>query len=336
MLLDVSTQGITPDDPADKTALLQALIDSAADGTVFYFPHGIYPCTQLDFSRLKSFSIVGDAHGGGGIRDGSSILGTIIANYGGGAGSFQMRDLNLFGGVQATNAVLSNIQDIQGNVRLDNPFMVSIRSAATSSWDNAAPGYGDPSQGGSSGIIINGGMRATVEAQDIDGFYDGIRIWGVNHAIFSSRYEVQEHGGLNLGVDPDDNPAPLINASVSGVEEEANGIGINVVSCQGCSISAIFAYGHVINSGGGSVMLPDNYGLYVGNVQNTTFAGLVAGGYFYVSDIGISQSAANDFFTDVAGSNAWSDGSSSIAPNSTTWQIDPAASGLIFSATNKP
>jgi hypothetical protein len=81
---------------------------------------------------------------------------------------------------------------------------------------------------------------------------------------------------------------------------------------------------------------PDDYGLYIGNVQNTTFSAMGAGGYFYNSDITITSSASNVIFSEVSGSNAWSGGASgSLSPIATTWQIDPGASGLVFHDTNR-
>jgi len=209
-----------------------------------------------------------------------------------GAGSFQIRDINLSGGTQsiyARNAVLSNIQDVQSNsdmgIFLDNSFMVSLRSY-----------YG----GGTNLLTINGGMRSTVENEDATGGNAfGYRSWGTDHANFASRYEVQLNAGVDVGVDQFGTPQPSIGFSLAGLEEEANSTGVRLTKCQNCSITSSQIYGHGIQGfGPNGTDGPDYYGLYVDDAHNTTISGMSSGGYFWTSDIAITGKASNNLITD--------------------------------------
>jgi hypothetical protein len=194
--IDVSKRGIVALGGGDQTAAIQAIINSAADGTVFYFPYGRYLVSTLDFSRLKNFTLLGD-----GQDSGTSISGSgnpvIKIDYGAGGGTFQIRDISINGGsntIYVKNAVLANLQDVSVDegrntpdtgIVLDNPFMVSMRSIH--------------SGGGSNGIMVSGGMRSTLEMHDNNGGSQyGYRSWGTDHAVNSSRYEVQIQAGVQV------------------------------------------------------------------------------------------------------------------------------------------
>jgi hypothetical protein len=185
--IDVTQHGILPWGPTEQTAAIQALIDSAADGTTFYFPKGWYMVSTLDFSRLKHFTIQGDGKEGNAAtvivgRD-TALRNTIAikADYGSGAGTFAIRDLDAIGtpSIYARNSALSTIENVEASILLDNPFMVSMRSIHTG-------GEGDA-------ITVNGGMHSTVEVQDNGGGNTAYREWGVDHAIYASRNEGRWH-----------------------------------------------------------------------------------------------------------------------------------------------
>jgi hypothetical protein len=191
--IDVTKHGIGTFTGTDQTTLIQTLIDSASDGTVFYFPKGWYQVTTLDFSRLKSFSIVGDARSSSVIA--AEAAPAIKVDYASGAGSFQIHDMGILGGHQtgghgiyAKNAVLSNLQDVSAGggsgatdngIYFENPFMDSFRSITTR-------------------IQISGGFHSTVEMMDSPA---GYREWGTDHSNFTSRYEGVRGVAIEIGAD---------------------------------------------------------------------------------------------------------------------------------------
>jgi hypothetical protein len=314
MLIDVTTKGVVGDGSTDNAPALKALIDGAAPGTVFYFPHGVYKVgSTLDFSRLATFTLLGDVRSMAGNTNGSTIAGSfgdaplLRMDYGSGAGTFQLRSLNLTGGsdaVFARNAVLSNIQDVQtsaGNfgIHLENPFMVSMRTAVNNG----------------SGIAINGGMRATVEVQTVFGGSDGVRMTGTGHALFASHYESNSNAAISLGVDPDGKPAPLLHASVAGVWTAANVLNITMSMCQECSVSAMLSSG----------LHDSKVGLTIDDVHDTTFAGISVGGAYESNPaILIKSKASNLLFADVNGYNgATSDGA-------VGWLVESGATNIAY------
>jgi hypothetical protein len=327
MVLDVTKYGIKGDINTDNTAALQNLINSAPQGSVFFFPQGFYRVTgTIDFSRLKSFSVIGVVSSAGGDAGGSTIQGNFAGplvkiDYGSSAGSFQIRNLNLISSsdtaLYARNAVLSNIQNVQtwgkNGLWLDNPFMVTMRSI--------------PNGHTNAGIILNGGMGSTVEAQNMTGGIDGILMNGVNHAIYASRYEVQSHAAINLGVDPNVNSAPMISASVSGIELENDFILVNMANCQYCTISALSG-----TEGDQGSYFASQIGFTIGAAQSCTISASASIHSYTLDSMLVSSSAKNILFTDFMAGND----DVGTVPGAVIWNIQSGATGLTFNATKGP
>src|SRR5262249_33610709 len=233
-IVDVTAHGVVGDNLTDNAATLQALVNSSANGTIFYFPKGVYRLSStVDFSRLTNFAIIGDGKSVGGSVDGSSIIGTfssgplIEANYASTGGTFHIRDVNLGSDDTAfasQNAVSSSIENVNIvgttiGIRLDNPVQVSLRSVNFNSnldiRSVSLVGNNDLA------LVINGGHDNWLEQINAVGWQEAIRATGDHLNVFSSRFEVN-HIGLNLGVAPDGSLAPLTNSTFAGITEEAN------------------------------------------------------------------------------------------------------------------
>jgi hypothetical protein len=304
-VLNVTSFGLVGDGVKDNTAALQALINSAAPGTTFYFPLGTYKVSAtIDFSRLSSFTILGDGASAGGSTAGSTIVGSFAgvllkADYGTGAGTFQIHNMNLrsvtaSGGLClfARNAVLSNLQDVQvtGNIGIEivNPFMCSVSSVQFN---------GSLSSGSNIGLLVVGGSGCTVEACDFMGWQEGLRASGSGLDVFACRFETN-HIGMNLGIDINGNLSPLQNASFAGISMEANDIAINAKDCINSSFEAIGAQGSTNAPSGLSQV-----GLNVGACQGCTFSAIGMGGSYSNTAVVVSSAASNLLFDACSGSN---------------------------------
>jgi hypothetical protein len=312
-VLNVTNYGLVGDGATDNTAAFQSLINNASPGTVFYFPKGMYVVSAtIDFSRLSDFGLVGDSSGSGS-NWGSTIIGSFAAallkaDYGSGAGTFQVRNLNLVtsgnpGGIClfTRNAVLSSMENVQvsGNIGIDlvNPFMFSMRSVVFNGWGG--------NNGSNIGLLAFGGTGMTVEGCDFMHWQEGLRATGSELAVFASRFEV-DHIGMNLGVDPSGNNSQLQNSSFAGISMEACDTFINALDCINSSLEGIGSQGSTNAPSGMSQV-----GLYVGASQGCTFSGVGMGGAYSNASILVSSAACNLLFdachagNGVAGGSTW-------------------------------
>jgi Bacterial Ig-like domain (group 3)/Pectate lyase superfamily protein/Domain of unknown function (DUF4214) len=315
--LDVTKHGLVGDGVTDDTAALQALINSATPGTVFYFPQGVYKVSAtIDFSRLSSFGLVGDVSSVGGSEAGSTIVGNfagvlIKADYGSGSGVFQIHNLNLRSSysvgvtLYARNAFLSSMQNVEvtGNIGIElvNPAMFSMRSVQF----NGSAFYST-----NIGLLVSGGTGCTVEQCDFMGWKEGLRASGLGLAVYASRFEVN-HIGMNLGVDPNGNSSPLQNASFAGLSMEANDIFINALDCINSSFEGIGIDGTTNAPSGQSQV-----GVFVGASNGCTFSAIGMGGSYSNAAAQVSSTASNLLFDACSASNGLGGG---------TWVVDPKA-----------
>jgi hypothetical protein len=335
MFIDVSKRGILPWTSADQGAAIQAIINGASDGAVFYFPQGIYRSAQtLDFSRLKNFTLAGDGAVEPTDSQGTTIYAgsgspAIKVDYGTGAGTFHIKDVGIPGGynpgelgIYARNSVLSDIHDLQLDGQLDNPFMTSLTSSFVFL----------------RGISFNGGMHSTLENADQGGGDFGIRAWGTDHSVYGSRFEVQDNGGIEIGADPQGNEKPTYGFSVADIEEEAPDIGVKITNCTGCFIAAVGPYGHSrAGHGPNGGDAPDYEGIYFGNAHNVTVSASNVNGYWWNSDFLVSGQASNDYIIASSGRNDWTGcPPGCLSESATTWYIDPAAQNISLIQTNRP
>jgi hypothetical protein len=300
-VLDVTRYGIVGDNITDNTAALQALINSAADGTTFYFPQGAYKVSAtIDFSRLKSFSIIGDLASSGGSINGSTIFGSFAApllkaDYGSGAGTFHISNINLRSsinaggvGLYARNAALSSIQNVQvhGNkgIYLENPFKVVLRSVNIG---------GSTSVSSNAGLVIHGGYGCTLESGDFMGCYEGVMAGATSaFAIFASRFESNVIG-MNLGVNPNGSASALLGASVQGITAEANNYHFILTFCNNSFFGGIATQGSTNAPAGISTI-----GMLIQNAQSSTFTGIGMGGAYSGPALQVLSAAANIYFSD--------------------------------------
>jgi hypothetical protein len=323
--VDVTKHGLVGDGVTDNTAALRALINSATNGTLFYFPKGVYKVSAtIDFSRLSSFSLIGAVDSCGGSQAGSTIVGTfggivLKVDYGNGAGTFQIRNLNLRSANAAgavclytKNSILSSLQNVQvsGNIGIElvNPFMFSMRSVQF----NGSAYYGS-----NIGLLVSGGRGCIVEQCDFIGWREGLRAAGSGLMVYASRFEVN-HIGMNLGVDPNGNSSPLMDSSFAGISMEANDHHIIVQDCANCSFAGIGTQG---SSNAPSGMTID--GLVVHTCQDCTFSAIGMGGAYSYASIIVSNAASNLLFDDCSASNG-------LGGN--TWAVDPHATNVTLFA----
>jgi hypothetical protein len=309
VVVDVTQHGVLGDRKTDDTAALQALINASAPGTIFYFPRGVYIVSAtIDFSRLSSFSIVGDAAAVAGGYNGSTITGgfsgTLInVDYGSSAGTFHISNINIeqgIGGVglYARNAVLSSIQNAEftGHVAmyLENPFKVSIQSVDF-------PG-GFPTT--DIALQINGGYGCTLENGDFLGWGEGLRIGGATaFAVYSSRFE-SNNIGMNLGIDPAGNVSTITGCSFQGISMEANNYHIVAASCRNSLFAAIGTQGSTNAPAGLSII-----GMQVQDVHDSTFASIAMGGAYSNTAQRVLSIGTNLLFTDCS---AWNGSQSGL------------------------
>src|SRR5215831_1026233 len=319
-IVDVTAHGVVGDNLTDNAAALQALVNSSPNGTIFYFPKGVYRLSStVDFSRLTNFAIIGDGKSVGGSVDGSSIMGTfssgplIEANYASTGGTFHIRDVNLGSDDTAfasQNAVSSSIENVNIvgtiGIRLDNPVQVSLRSV------NFNPVRSVSLVGNNNlAIVMNGGHDNWLEQINAVGWQEAIRATGDHLNVFSSRFEVN-HIGLNLGVAPDGSIAPLTNSTFAGITEEANDTGFNLANVQNSYFESI--------SGQGSSNAPTGMsitGIAIGDLsKNVTFAATEFLGDFTQQTVLVAPNADNIRFADTAFQN--NSGQSTVIQNTTT------------------
>ena len=306
-IVDVTAHGVVGDNLTDNAAALQALVNSSPNGTIFYFPKGVYRLySTVDFSRLTNFAIIGDGKSVGGSVDGTSIIGyfspgpLIKANYASTGGTFHIRDVNLRSydtAFASQNAVSSSIENVNivGNIgiRLDNPVQVSLRSV------NFDPNVDIRSVSlvgnNNLALVINGGHDNWLEQINAVGYQEAIRATGDHLNVLSSRFEVN-HIGLNLGVAPDGSIAPLTNSTFAGITEEANDTGFNLANVQNSYFKSI--------SGQGSSNAPTGMsitGIAIGDLsKNVTFAATEFGGDFTQQTLLVAPNADTIRFADTA------------------------------------
>jgi hypothetical protein len=320
-VFNVTQYGIVGDGKTDDTAKLQALINSAKPGAIFYFPKGNYVVSAtIDFSALSNFTLVGDIGVTGGAAGGSGITGNvdgalIKADYGAKAGTYHIRNLIIRNdstssnsiGLFTRNSILSSIQDSSifgGSFGAEqiNPFMLSMRSVIAS---------------GSIGLMISGGMASTVEDLRADGLNEGLRVGGAtDFALFAADLEV-DGIAIDLGLDPSGNPSVVTRASIQGVSFEADGIGLDLKNCSQCFVIADGFQGH---TNAATPNLIDSTGLLVEDgVHNSTFAALAIGGYYVAGPaVQVTSGASNLLFIDSA---AWN-GDLMGLTNPSVWDIE--------------
>ena len=324
-IVDVTAHGVVGDNLTDDAAALQALVNSSPNGTIFYFPKGVYRLdSTVDFSRLTNFAIIGDHGPSGGSLDGSSLVGyfssgpLIEANYASTGGTFHISDVSLRSvgntAFASQNAVSSSIENVNivGNIgiRLDNPVQVSLSSV------NFNP-LVDPRSVSLVGnnnlaLVINGGHDNWLEQITVLGFQEAIRATGDNLHVFSSRFEVN-HIGLNLGVAPDGSMAPLTNSTFAGITEEANDIGFNLADVQNSYFESITGQGSSNAPTGMSIT-----GIAVGDLsKNVTFAATEFVGNFTQQSLLVAPNADTIRFADTAFGNTLG-GQSTVIQNATT------------------
>lgn len=297
--IDVTTRGLVGNGTTDNTAALRALIATAPAGTTFYFPRGVYRVSDtLDFSRLSSFHLMGDLTTNGGHAGGTVIRGDfarplIKADYGSGAGTFRISNVELnsspaSGGVAlfAKNAVLSSLRHVRATggtgVHLVNPAYVSIRSLDT---------YGS---GRETGIMVDGGIGVTIESLGATALQEGLRATGRNLSVYASRFEVNRIG-MSLGVNPAGNPSPLSYASVMGLHMEANDVAIRAVNCANCAFAGVSAQGSTGSPSGLS-----RVGLDIGASRNSVVYASEFNGDYSNPPIAVSGQASNWLFVNSA------------------------------------
>jgi len=310
LVLDVTKYAVVGDSNTDDTAALQALINGAAPGTTFYFPQGVYKVSAtIDFSKLSSFSFIGDVASQGGSYNGSTILGyfaapLLKADYGSGAGTFHISNINLQSSwnsgsvaLYARNAVLSSLQNVQihGNtgIDLENPFKVSLRSVSIS-------GPSLPSS--NVGLNIHGGYGCTVESGNFTTLNNGILAGGTtNLAVYATRFETNNIA-MNLGVDASGSPSTLLGASIQGISQEANNYHIICVSV----LNSLFAGidGDGTTSAAGAAVI----GMLVEDTHGSTFASIGMGGAYSSTAQRVLSTASNLYFTDCLAGNGSSNG----------------------------
>ena len=299
-IVDVTAHGVVGDNLTDDAAALQALVNSSPNGTIFYFPKGVYQLySTVDFSRLTNFAIIGDEPFGSSIVGYFSSGPLIEANYASTGGTFHISDVSLRSdgntAFASQNAVSSSIENVNiaGNIgiRLDNPVQVSLSSV------NFNP-LVDPRSVSLVGnnnlaLVINGGHDNWLEQITVLGFQEAIRATGDNLHVFSSRFEVN-HIGLNLGVAPDGSMAPLTNSTFAGITEEANDTGFNLADVQNSYFESINGQGSSNAPTGMSIT-----GIAIGDLsKNVTFAATEFGGDFTQQALLVAPNADTIRFAD--------------------------------------
>jgi hypothetical protein len=320
-VLNVTQYGVVGDGTTDDTAKLQALINSAKAGAIFYFPKGTYRVSStIDFSALPNFSIIGDLATNGGNSAASVIIGDVAgalikADYGSKGGTYRIRNVMICNqssdsnscGLFSRNSILSSIQDasiLGGYFGMEqiNPFMLAVRTVCVS---------------GSIGLMISGGMGSTVEDMRGLGMTEGLRVGGAtDFALFDADLEVNGIA-IDLGLDPSGNAAVVTGASILGLSLEANGIGFDVKSCTRGFFAAIGSQGH---TNAATPNLIDTSGLLVEDgAQNCTFAADGFGGYYVAGPaVEVTSGASNLLFIDCA---AWN-GNLTGLTNPAVWDIE--------------
>jgi len=316
--VNVVEKGAVGDNSTDNADLLQALVDAAEPGTVFYFPRGIYRLTKsLDFSGLSNFSLIGEVQTARGIY-GATIIGAVNGplidiDYGTGAGTFRIYSLNVAndsrsGGtaIYTKNAVLASFERVSSGgasgIILENPFHTSIHNAVLGS---IVSEYGP---GGC--LIVDGGIGTSIDSADFMGCDDALRAAGP-FTLYGSRFEVNVNG-IVLGSDATGQAAPAYNVYLAGITMEANDISINLRDCEGCGFAGISSQGSTNAPSGQSDM-----GVWVEGGFNNVFAAVGMGGTYSDTAMIVDEWASNVHFANSAGWNGFSNGG-------TSWRIDNA------------
>lgn len=294
--IDVTTRGIIGDGVTDNAAALQTLVNSVAaplGGQLFYFPAGLYKVSAtLDFSRLRCFAIRGDGTSSGGAGPGTTIMSSaagpaINVDYGTSIGSFQISGIYVRGtsptavAIYARHAAFASIREVQlggaTNLQLDDCLGCSLRSIQFNV--------------GTLGLNVQGGYANTLESGDFNGGAEGLRVGGsTNFSAYGCRWEVM-HTAINLGVDSDGNPSPVVGAFLEGITGEANDYHLVMQGCSDCWLSGIGLDGTTNAPAGLSII-----GVSVTNCQRCLFAGLGAGGAYSDHSIIVDGASSNLLF----------------------------------------
>jgi hypothetical protein len=316
MVLNVTQYGIVGDGKTDDTAKLQALINSAKPGAIFYFPKGDYLVSgTIDFSARSNFTLVGDLLTGASIIEGTVNGAVIKADYGTKAGTFRIRDLVIRNDSQAVgssglftrNSILSSIQDASifgGSFGIEaiNAFMLSMRSVVVE---------------GSIGIMVSGGMGSTIEDMRALLLGEALRVGGAtDFALFAADLEVNGIA-VDLGLDENGNSSVVTGASIQGLSLEANGIGLDVKKAQRSFFMAIGSQGH-LNAATPNLVPTDGL-LVEDGAQNDTFAALLIGGSYPGGPaVRVTAGASNLLIMD---SGAWNSNQTGLT-NPLVWDIE--------------
>lgn len=293
--LNVTQHGVVGDGVTDNTAALQSLADTAPQGTLFYFPAGIYAITNtINFARLVAWGMLGDVTSAGLSASTIKITTTnktgISVDYGDGQGVFQIKNMRFVAsssggtGFYDNNTINASFENcsFSGYVGLyeRSPFKSAIRGSQF---------VGD-STAGSIGFFGELPTETLISESDFSGWGEGFRAAGSLSAIRST-FEHNEIG-MRLGGDmPEGNNWSFGRASMRDLVFTDNGIAVFHHNASNILYSNVVIHGTSNAPGGQS-----RYGFYESSMGQATFADLKIDGGFSGSSIYMRTAGNSTFY----------------------------------------
>ncbi len=297
--INVTDYGLVGDYSTDNSPALRALVNAnIGKGVKLLVPSGKYVFrSKVELSQLGHFSVEGESVQQGG-DGGACFIGVfnndpmISIDYGGGNGSFDIRNMNFAyygtGGsaVFSSNSVGSNFNHCRFSA-VD--YVGAGAKAALNLQSGFSTGVHNCSFGGfgkAIGLLAFGPTGCLVSNCDFMGCGEGIRAAGTGLSVIGSRFEVNGIG-LRLGADPNGNNYGFYSSVFHGLSMEANDIDILCQVVNSCHFSGIGTGGSAGSPSHGS-----KYGIDMAYCQNTTFSGVGIGGAYSQAGIRIQPTGS--------------------------------------------
>jgi hypothetical protein len=241
-IINVKSFGAIGDGSHDDTTNIQAAIDSLATvarGEIF-FPPGTYKITA-------ALTYVADSNGHSIILRGVGNLSFLSGNF---AGFIIDRNMNPYHPTNGPDVIeklhIQNSNAAGGCIRWSGCIGLSVRDCALSGFYGIMTGSTEVSSNGDQSIVIsdcvmaggaasglgNGsigiatGGNCVIQACDITGYDNAIRMWGVGGAVQGCRLEVNGIG-IRCGIDHQGNNNFLSGLFVGGCSFESNGTAVD-------------------------------------------------------------------------------------------------------------
>ncbi len=289
--VNVVENGMVGDGNTDNSPLLQAIINGASEGTRFLVPKGLYKFNStVDFSSLETFSLEGESSVVGGGFNGANFITNgpadpmISVDYGGGSGTFDVRNIALQAYDDSTAFFTSNgVRCLFEHCYFFGGIGLNFQSAFGGLVSNCQ--FNSCS---AIGLQLFGPTGTLVSNCNFIGCGEGLRSAGTGASVVGSQFEVCGTG-IRLGADPDGNNWGFSRGVFQGISMEACDTFIYCQVVGGCHFAGIGMGGSA-----GSPSLGSQRGIYLFSANHNVFSGILIGGSYTVAGVKMYATPENN------------------------------------------